>query len=210
MLNDSDAVIFLLVNVVAVSAMDRPLGRLAPQFRELRSEQERELFVLDLVAVMEAEHDFAPPADVEGKLARVDRQARLVLIERGEHVPQPNRAGFVVIALHHHEFDFGVLGEGASDDEAYPPDRHLDDLGKAPVRVENMLALRRQRKEAVSMKPIAAYADDRLLGRWRLCDHRPVALLQRPLGNRQIPIVATLLPPREHPNMEVEVGVEVA
>lgn len=72
MLDDCNAIVFLLIDMVPMSAVNGPLCRVSPNFWELRGEQERELFVFDLMPVMEAEHRFAPLNDVERKLAVVD------------------------------------------------------------------------------------------------------------------------------------------
>jgi hypothetical protein len=53
-LHDSDAVVFFLVSVMAVSAMYLTAGSAAPLLRKLRGEQQRQGFVLDLVAVVDA------------------------------------------------------------------------------------------------------------------------------------------------------------
>jgi hypothetical protein len=115
-----------------------------------------------------------------------------------------------VVALGDDQPDGAVFEERHSDELADGADRDFDDLGIAPVGVEDVLVARCLRDQAVGMEEVTLKVDDRGVGSGRLLDHRREAVDQRALGDLEIPVIAAFTVPGEHPHVIVGKGVEVA
>jgi hypothetical protein len=120
MLNDGDAVVFLLVNMVAVPAMDRPLCRLAPNLRELRGEEKGSCSFFTLCPWWKPSMVSPHWTDVERNSLLLTVKARFVFVKRCEHMPKPDGAGFVVVALHDDQLDFFVASKRRRRDSGCP------------------------------------------------------------------------------------------
>jgi hypothetical protein len=105
-LHNSHTIIFFLVAVMAVAAMYLAARSAAPLLRELRGEQQRQAFVPDFVAVVDAQHSVAPLEHVERQDAVVDSDAWFFFVMHREQVGQPAGAFLIVIAFGDNQIDF--------------------------------------------------------------------------------------------------------
>ncbi|CAB3742490.1 hypothetical protein LMG22037_06608 [Paraburkholderia phenoliruptrix] len=163
--------------------------------------------------MMERQHRLSMLVDIVGQ-SRIDHlDARLILVQSGEHGAKPDARGHVMIALGEQHNNFLMPLEREINDTAQDADGCGDDLRESAILVENVTMRRRHRQQAgaIGVQPVAELRNKAHRCLWRRIDHMAESRSQRALSNLQVPIgVERFFRGRKHSDVAIRQSVDVA